>query len=215
MKNNNINAFTLIEIIIALVIFSILGIIMAIMMHNTIDANQKINKVNQNIQQLEIAQTLLRRDFSQAVDRSITDVDGGTLNALILNNNDISFTRGGFINPFNMSNRSDLLRVDYIYKNHRLYRYSWPVLDRVLESTKPIKMEILENVTDFKIRVYDESNQLQTDWPVTVNTALHTTNQPAPDLPRGIKITITLAKQGTLDDIITIPSRGVLGNNES
>lgn len=211
--HDHINAFTLIEIIIALVIFAILGILMAIMMHNTIDANQKANEANENMQQIEIAQTLLRRDFSQVVDRSVTDVDGGTLNALTLNENSISFTRGGFLNPFNLSNRSDLQRVEYSYKNHHLYRYAWPVLDRVLDTTKPIKIDLLKNVKNFKMQVYDESNQLQKDWPVTVNTTLHSTNQPTSDLPRAIKITITLDKQGTFDDIITLPSRGVLGNN--
>ena len=213
-SRNDESAFTLIEIIIALVIFAILGVLMAIMMKNTIYANQKADQANQNIQQIEIAQTILRRDLSQVVDRSVTDADGGALAAFTLSDNTISFTRGGLINPFNISNRSDLQRVDYLYKDHHLYRYSWPVLDRVLGSTKPTTMDLLGNIIHFKVHVYDESNQLQIDWPVTVNTAIHATNQPVPDLPRAIKITITLKKQGTLDDIIIIPSRGVLTNNE-
>lgn len=215
MIRRDIKAFTLIEIIIALAIFAILGIMMAIMMRNTLYVNKKADSANQKIQQIEIAQTLLRRDISQIVDRSITDTDGGTLAALTLTDDEISFTRGGLINPFNLSNHSDLQRVDYRYKDGHLYRYSWPVLDRVSTTTTPTKMDLLAHITELKIQVYDESNQLQVDWPITVNTAIHATNQPIPDLPKGIKITITLDGQETIDDIIPIPSRGVLANNET
>ena len=205
--------FTLIEIIIALAIFAILGIMMAIMMKNTIYANKKADQANQKSQKIEVAQTLLRRDLSQVVDRSVTDADGGTLAALTLNDNTISFTRGGLINPFNISNRSDLQRVDYIYKDGHLYRYAWPILDRVSSSTKPNSMDLLNHITAFKIQVYDESNHLQVDWPVTVSTSLPSSNQVVSDLPRAIKITITLDGQGTINDIILIPSRGMLTSN--
>ena len=201
-------AFTLIEIIIALAIFAILGIMMAVMMKNTIYVNRKADQANQTIQQIEIAQTLLRRDFSQIVDRSVTDASGGTLAALTLADNSVSLTRGGLINPFNMSNRSDLQRVDYSYEHGHLYRYAWPILDRAATSTKPIRMDLLSHVSYFKVQVYDASNHLQVDWPVTVNTSLPSST--TSDLPKAVNITITLEGQGTINDIIVIPSRGML-----
>ena len=86
MSNRKINmaAFTLLEILIALVIFSILGVTIAIGLHNTLDANKRVDIANQHLQKIEVAQALIRRDFRQIVDRSITNKSGSILAAFVL-----------------------------------------------------------------------------------------------------------------------------------
>ena len=209
LQQKHHQAFTLIEVLIALVIFAILGVMMAVMMRNTIYANQAANRVNQHIQHIEIAQALMRRDLSQVVDRSITDANGGVLAAFMLSNNQMSFTCGGYMNPFNLSNHSDLQRIDYRYQNQHLYRYSWPVLDRVLSATTPTKMELLDDVISFQVSAYDSLNHWQAEWPVTLNNTLSTSNTLSSHLPRAVKITLTLKNDGVINLWIVIPSRGM------
>ncbi|PHQ81608.1 MAG: type II secretion system protein GspJ [Coxiella sp. (in: Bacteria)] len=211
-KQAQLRAFTLFEILIALVIFAILGVITAIGLHNALDANQRADKANQRLQQVEVAQALLRRDFRQIVDRSITDNDGSKIPAFVLGNNQVSFTCGGATNPFSTGNRSNLQRIDYTYSNGTLSRAIWPTLDRIL-TTKPTQMTLLNNVTNFKVRIYDNNNQLKNVWPLTTSGDLGANITQISKLPRAVQIDFTVKGQGTISDTILIPSRGIREQN--
>lgn len=209
------SGFTLIEILIALVIFAILGVIVAIGLRRTLIANKRADAADRRIQKIEIAQALLRRDISQIVDRPVLDKNGEKLPAVQLKINEIDFTRGGVLNPFNSSHRSNLQRIEYAFRNGRIVRTVWPHLDRAANST-PASMVVLDGVTDFSMAVYDQKNTLQTDWPETSNNFSiysninipHQSTQPVA-LPKAVKITYSLQGQGTIEDIIPIPSRGL------
>ena len=210
--NSKQTAFTLFEILIALVIFAILGIIVAVGLHRSLQANQRADQADKRIQQLEVAQALIRRDMTAIVDRPITDRDGQTLPAVQVSPGKIEFTRGGLINPFGASNRSDLQRIEYTYRDGAIVRTTWPTLDR-MTNTKTASMTLVKNVSNFSIHVYDQNNKLQNSWPYTSATNNEITNtknqQPQSDLPKAIKISFTVARQGSIEDIIPIPSRGI------
>lgn len=204
-------AFTLFEILIALVIFAILGIIVAVGLRRTLQSNQRADQADQRIQQLEVAQALMRRDITAIIDRPISDRDGQTLPAVQLKPDEIEFTRGGLINPLGGSNRSDLQRIDYAYRGGTIVRKTWETLDR-MTSTKTASMTLAKNVSNFSIKVYNQNNKLQNSWPNDADSneiGNSKDQQPESDLPKAVQITFTIAGQGSIEDIIPIPSRGV------
>ena len=196
--------FTLFEILIALVIFSILGVMSAIGLHNALNTNQHVDKSNQLLQKVEVAQALLRRDFRQLIDRSILDNDGSRLNAFILTPTSASLTCGG----------NALYRVDYTFKNGALYRSVWPSLDRALNE-KPTTLKLLDHITQFSIKVYDKHNQLQNIWPLeTMHELSQTSGSPA-RVPRAVQINYYVTGFGNLANTIIIPSNGALNNDSA
>ncbi len=202
-------AFTLFEVLIALIIFAILGLMIALGLRRTLESNKRANDADQRIQKLEIAQALLRRDIMAIVDRPITDNNGQKLPAVLLKADEIDFTRGGVINPFYTGNRSDLQRIEYTYRDGNIVRSIWPTLDR-MSGTAPSSMILLSHVSNFSIEVYDDQNRLQPAWPYNVNANTLTTNTvQQTDLPRAVHILFTIKGQGSIEDTIPIVSRGL------
>lgn len=214
-KPNRLVAFTLFEVLIALIIFAILGLIVALGFRRTIESNKRANEADLRIQQVEVAQALLRRDIMAIVDRPISDVDGQKLPAVLLKSNEIDFTRAGAVNPFYTGHRSNLQRIEYTYKNGAIIRNIWPTLDR-MSNTTPTSTTLLKNVTNFSIEVYDNNNTLQNGWPFDSNAnATSSSSNQQTDLPKGVRITFTIQGQGSIEDIIPIPSRGPMNQQSS
>lgn len=208
MNTHRQNAFTLFEILIALVIFAILGIIVAVGLRRTLESNQRANDADKRLQQLEITQALIRRDISAIVDRPITDRDGQTLPTVQIKPDVIEFTRGGLTNNLTNQPVSDLQRIEYRYSNGKIIRTLWPTLDR-LTNSHATSMVLLANVSSFDIEAYDQDNVLHNSWPFVSHSEVITLNKTPPSsLPKAIQITFTINGQGTIQDIIPILSRG-------
>jgi len=203
------NGFTLLEILIALVIFAILGIIVAVGFRRSLLSNKHVGEADKRIQKLEITQALLRRDISQTINRSILDRNGEKLPAIQLKPNALEFTRAGVINPLGINKQSDMQRIEYTYKNNTIVRIAWPVLDRAANSA-PSSMNLLTHVTHFNIQVYDNKNNLQSAWPASNSTSIHTNSGDQSALPKAVKITFSVKGQGIIEDIIPIPSQQII-----
>ncbi len=215
MRHKKSAGFTLIEILIALVVFAILGLIVAVGLQRSLESSHHVDLANQRIQALEVAQALMRRDITEIVDRPITDPNGQQIAAVLLNPNELDFTRGGVVNPFSVGHTSNLQRMAYIYSNHKIIRSIWPVLDRVA-NTSPTSMTVLDHVTDFTLQVFDNSNRLQNAWPYNSKSdATSSSSNQQTDLPKAIKIMFTVQGEGTIEDIIPIPSRGLMTQDEA
>ena len=205
MTHSN-RAFTLIEILIALVIFAIIGVIVSIGLRNIIQTNEHVQSVAQRLQRLEVAQTLLRNDLRQVIDRPIRNKDNVFLPALQLNNNVIEFTRGGITNPLNTPRQSHFQRLGYMVRNGQLIRQVWPVLDRVL-AIEPEEMVLLDGVSQFEVTVFDKMNQPQRTWPIRLGTSKFASQKPF-YMPNAIRLTYQLKGQGNITLTVAIPSRG-------
>lgn len=190
--------FTLIEILIALLIFAILGVLIAFGLQNAINANNHADKANARIEKIEIAEALLRRDISHIVDRPILDTDGSTIAAIVMQDQKLEFT----------IRSSGLQRISYQVENGHLYRYIWPVLDRVL-AVKPSQMDLLDGITSFNLTAINQQNQRKSSWPIK-ETSFVIMNTLKSNLPKAIQIQINLQKEGTINNTIMILSRGIL-----
>src|SRR3989338_8818252 len=115
--------FTLIEILVALFIFALLAIIVAVGMHSILQTRTRIEKIDQNLQNVQMALSLMQRDFAQIIDRPVSDGYGDVQEALVVPSiYEIAFTCAGYLNPLAAENRSELLRVSYLVQGNQLIR---------------------------------------------------------------------------------------------
>lgn len=152
-------AFTLIELLIAMTVFAIVAVIGSVGLHTLLKTRLRLEESNRQLQKIISVEFLMRHDFTQMIDRRISDVSGSKLPALIVTSaTDIEFTRGGA-----MDSLSHLQRVAYQFKNHQLYRLSWPVLDRVPETIVSKKI-LLNQIKSFSLQYVDQKNHLLEAW---------------------------------------------------
>lgn len=201
-------AFTLIEVLIALMIFAIIGVMVSIGLRHVIDQNQRVEAADNRLQLLEVAETIVRQDVSNIIDRRVRNRDNHWLPSLSLKQNVIEFTRGGLSNPLNPMHQSDLERLSYSIQGNKLVRTVWPVLDRVL-AMSPQQMTLLSGVSKLTISAYDAANQIQHTWPVTTGTSKFASKLPF-YLPKAIQFSFVVTGQGQIDIIVNVPSRGYL-----
>lgn len=187
--------FTLLEILIALFVFTILSMIMAAGLHSVTTSQSATEKRAARLAELQIAFTILSRDFEQAINRPITGVNGlePAFSGMPKN---IVFTHGGLANPFGQLTRSTLQRTQYTLENNTLVRLTWPVLDHTTK-INPDKRILLDQVSDVRFDFLDNKNNFIPRWP--------STNQQQSALPKAVRITITLRDFGKISQLYIIP----------
>lgn len=194
--------FTLIEILVAMVIVAIIGVLAYGGLHGLIHEREQTTVQMQRLRLMQQAFTIMTRDFSQLEPRPIRDPLGGTPLAAFIstpqNQPPLVFTRGGWSNPL-ADVRSTEERVGYQLDNDQLVRLSWPELD-VPAQTDPVKQVLLTNVTQFDLRFMDNNDAWQTQWPpLNVNSTLYLTQ-----LPKAVEIDVTLKDLGRITRIIEV-----------
>ena len=160
------NGFTLLELLVAVVVFAILSVMAYGGLSNVIDNSQRTDESMQRLQQVQMAMLNISRDFSQLSERNIRDEYGNT-NNYIMNAEGldifVEFSRGGRRNPAQMT-RSHLQRVAYKLEENKLSRLHWPHLDRSQEM-QPYESVLLENVESAGVRYLDNNNEWHDEWP--------------------------------------------------
>lgn len=198
--------FTLIEVLIALFIFALLGTMAAIAFHSILKVHVAVAKRNKQIQKIELLTIMMQRDFSEIIDRSIINRDGHRLAPLLsLRPEEIEFTRAGLVNPESLEKRSQLARVGYLLKDNKLIRLTWTALDQPPDS-KPLQRVLLNHVNDMQIEYIDDKGRRHETWPQAVSGA-DMSNQPS-QLPIAIIMTLRLHGMGQLQMIYPIRGRG-------
>ena len=145
--------FTLLELLISISILLVLGLGAYQMLQTVVASNDRVRASSDGATDLNLAFSILQRDFNQFVPRPVRDRYGEPMAPLVFDNEDyvVEFTRGGWSNPAGRS-RSRLQRVAYRidYDEQTLTRHFWEVLDRA-EDSEPISQLLLEGVTDFRV----------------------------------------------------------------
>jgi general secretion pathway protein J len=158
--------FTLLELLIASIIFAIMAIMAYGGLANVIDNSKSSELALKRLQQIQQSVSIISRDFSQILPRAIRDEYGNTQPALSAGSNIdnlVEFTRGGRVNPANLL-RSTLLRVAYRFEDESLIRLQWPQLDNApgVEAKMTTLIDDIEGVT---IRYLDQQGEWQEQWP--------------------------------------------------
>ncbi len=196
------DGFTLLELIIALAIFSVVSVLAYGGLRSVQDTRNHVEESAGELARLQMAFTILSRDLRQGVARSIRDDFGDKQPAMIGMGsgfgNMLEFSRTGLRNPTGRP-RSHLQRVAYGLKDNKFVRLSWPVLDRA-QNSESAEMVLLEDVNSLELRFLHPVGRWQTEWP-----PLAADEEPEIPLPRAVEVSIEIEGWGRIVRLFRTP----------
>lgn len=193
--------FTLLELLVALSIFSVLSVMAYGGLQTVISTKKSTDKSADRISEVQLVMTRISNDLRQAVTRKIRDEYGDFLPAMQTSKNGdeaVSWTRAGYRNPAQLK-RSNVQRISYKLEQQKLIRVTWPVLDRA-QDTKALEIEVLSNIDSVEWRFLNNSSEWISDWPEAGGKA-----EQFP-LPKAVEFTFELQDWGKLRRIILLAS---------
>lgn len=156
--------FTLVEVMIALFIFAIIGLISSQLLSQSLSAQEKLQDRGERLANIHRSMTIIQRDLLQFTPRSIRNENGDTMPSLIISNEGfLELTRLGWRNPLQHP-RSTVQRVSYRWQDNSLLRAYWYVLDRDY-AAEPAFQTLLDDVERVEFYVLDRSNNEHKFWP--------------------------------------------------
>ncbi|MFC3094096.1 type II secretion system protein GspJ [Alteromonas sediminis] len=191
----SVNGFTMLEILIAMAIFTMIGIGSTALLTTVIDSNEAASERFVRLQSLQRAMLLIERDVQQAIARPVR-IEGEAIDRVMFGGitdtsdaDGLAFVRAGWSNPQFMLPRSTLEYVAYRLTEGRLERLSGHYLDNVI-GYEPKERVLLDDVLDFRVEFYvggEEDGELR--WS---DSYVGTT------LPQGVALIIESETFGTL-----------------
>jgi general secretion pathway protein J len=178
--------FTLVELLVAITIFSMIGLASYRVLSSVMETNERLALRSEQLRLLNRAFWMLQQDVEQLLPRDVRTAQGArssTHNFLLVDNEaelTLQFTRAGRANPLGLA-RSDLQRIAYGVGRHPDYeevdsahyhdeknyllRYVWPMVDGAGDRTRAQVQVLLPGVEKMTVGVTTERG-VQTTWPV-------------------------------------------------
>lgn len=198
--------FTLLEVLIAIGITAVIGLGVWQVLSSIVQSRDRVDQLAAQFEGLQRTMLFLERDITQAVNRPARDIYGDFNFALTSRENDFALllTRQGWRNPLGIR-RSNLQRVGWEYTGDTIRRRYWVSVDQGQEDESR-EVDMLENVTDFRIRFLDERREWRDDWPDENSMASQTLGA-RPDIafPLGLEIVVEHERFGTLTRTFPLP----------
>ncbi|WP_422344070.1 type II secretion system minor pseudopilin GspJ [Parasphingorhabdus sp.] len=159
------SGFTLVELMVALFIFSLLSVAGVALLRGAVNSNEVTDAKLGDMARMQRLVSLMEADLSQAVPRPHRDQQGERVAALISETGSngrgfLSFTRGGQSNINNKA-RSNMLRVSYQLNDGRLERSQFEMTDGGAISEPA---SLLEGVSNLELRFRDKRGQWLRNW---------------------------------------------------
>ena len=201
-RSRNIRAFTLIEVLVSLAIFSIMAALAYGALGQTLDSAELLNDRMDRLQAIQRTMRLLSEDLQQLSPRPIRDELGDgfapALDTDFQSGFALELTHGGWSNPIVLP-RSTLQRSAYRIEEDELIRYHWMVLDRTL-ANEPVSVALLDGVDSILFRFLQTNGEWTEQWPPS--------NRPGALgrmlRPRAVEIILTLAAEGDISRLIEV-----------
>jgi len=196
----SIKGFTLLEILIALFIFTLVSIIMVTALHAVFNIQTATEKKAERFTQLQTSLLLFSRDIEQAINRPV--INAKNLLDLALNGSTkkLAFTHAGLANPEGLLQRATLARVEYTVENHQFIRKNWEVLDQTSKSLPNIRI-VCPDVEDLRFEYLDKKGKFHDTWPSEKSDEI---------LPRAVRISLTLKSWGKITQLFLLPGPNVV-----
>lgn len=190
------HGFTLLELLIAMMIFAILATFVYAGLKVILDTEHQTSLYSQRISKLQLGLNIMQRDIKQLVARPVRDEYGdqqpalksGGISGILL-----ELTRDGFSNPMQLP-RSNLQRVGYTFEENTLYRLTWPTLDRSQES-EPYRQKLIGDIASLELVFYDNTLQEKREWPPRTSGGQ---DEDPNTLPVSIELKLELKDWGTI-----------------
>ena len=202
--------FTLIEMLVALAVFAVIGIISAQLLSQMISFTDTAQSRGERLVNFHRVVEIMRRDFQQLTYRSVRDELGEpTYEVSIGVGSLIEFSRKGWMNP-NLRHRSEIQRVAYDLRGDRVFRQYWLVLDRSPD-TLPVEQVLMRGVTLANVIAIDQLGSETYFWPPTPDAESEDEDVPA---LAAIKFEIETAEFGPIVQIWNVPG-GTFGQEKN
>lgn len=217
--NPTTKGFTLVEVLVTMVIFAIIGIASFQVLNQMVNTEEQSQKIRERLERLQFSQLLMQQDIRQMVakptrpsgldvthhyvsnDPEYFDSDGGVL----------AFVRSGFDNPGNIMPRSELKPVVYRLWEGNLQRVTETfVNDR---SSEPTIQTLLEGVSELSFRFYRNDGSSNANRGMDQGWSDTWTSQG--DLPRAVEVTIRTENFGTIRRVFLVAAVGQVAGSQS
>lgn len=197
IMRHNSSGFTLLEVLVALFIFTILSMMMVASLRTVIDAEMRTEEKAKRLRDLQFVFLSLSRDVEQVVARNVVNGANKEEVAFLGNPDSFNCTHMGFANVSATSVIGDLQRVRYAWHKNRLTRYTWPVLDPGPQ-TKAHKRDLLQ-VNAVHFQYLDAAGRFHDYWPVA--------DKQNEILPRAVYVSLTFSPGGEISQLYAIAAQ--------
>lgn len=190
-KSKN-QGFTLLELLVAMVIFSLMSVMAYGGLSNVITGNDVIANQEKQLKELQRTMMFLERDMRQLVPRPRStgfNQFSKSFEYGLDSDGLIEFTRAGNPNPIGLK-RSSLQRVRYDLEEKALIRKTWALVDHI--DMEPTTMKLLNDVESFELRLLDKQNEWQENW------------KELKEIPRAVEINIEHKRWGKITRLIPV-----------
>lgn len=161
------DGFTLIELMISVVIFSLMTIFAYAGVNQIILTRERSAESLDRFASVQFTLRQLALDLEQIHPRPVREELGENLVPTVIADlrrfNQIELTRAGWRNPLGTP-RPSLQRVAYRLEDGELIRSHWNVLDR-LQVNAPIEFTLLEGVDSFELQFMKDNGDWISSWP--------------------------------------------------
>jgi len=195
--------FTLLELLVAMAIFAILG---TLALSGYTELQRQSEYANQRLErtrEVQRAVQAIAQDLGQIEPRPIREPLGETVLPAVLATESIEygiqFTRAGWSNTAGLP-RPTLQRVGYRLDGEGLWRDHWPVLDRTL-AMEPVRVKLLGQVRTVRFRFMNASREWVDRWPAGDGTGLVGTERMR---PAAVEVTLELEDWGVIRRVIEV-----------
>ena len=192
------HGFTLVEILVALLVFALLAGFGYRGLGAVLDAGERVTAETRKWRDLALAFEHMRQSFAQAADRSIRDrydaVAPAFAGASTRNASEplVAFTRMGYAGHEGAA--ADQQRVGYRLREDRLEQLAWPVLDQA-PHTESHAIVLLEGVRELSLS-YLHEGKWHPNWPVPQSVAQH---------PAAVRVSLLLATGERFQRVFALP----------
>ncbi|HEY9090270.1 type II secretion system minor pseudopilin GspJ [Parasphingorhabdus sp.] len=171
--------FTLVEMMVALFVFSLLSVAGVALLRGAVNSNEVTDAKLGDMARMQRLVSLLETDLSQALPRPYRDESGERVAAFVSETGSsergaLSFTRGGQSN-INNKLRSNMVRVSYRVNDGELQRLQYEMTDGGSISEPAI---LLDDISGLELRFRDKRGQWVRDW----------RTERLSDLPRAVEL---------------------------
>jgi general secretion pathway protein J len=195
--------FTLLELLVAMAIFAILG---TLALSGYTELQRQSEYAEQRLERTREVQRAIQtiaQDLGQIEPRPIREPLGDTVLPAVLATESIEyriqFTRAGWSNTAGLA-RPTLQRVGYRLDGEGLWRDHWPVLDRTL-AMEPVRVKLLTQVRTVRFRFMNASREWVDRWPANESTNLTGSERLR---PAAVEITLELEDWGVIRRVIEV-----------
>ena len=196
--------FTLVEILVALLVFAVVGLLSARLLSQSVDNQNNLQDRGQRLAEIHRAMRVLQRDILQLSRRKIRDAQGEELPALIVSDQGaIEFSRVGWRNPLRQP-RSEVQRVGYRWQDEKIVRGYWLTLDRSYDA-EPAFQTLLEDVETIEFFAVDQLGNEHKQWPLDPEAYAATEESEALYLA-AIVVRMELLPYGLIERIWRVPN---------